>query len=139
MIHYIIHPLDSWAARSEIPVAQSSARKEATMKTLTLDETRAALTDPRTVVLEVLPRKYYDHGHLPGARQTTNDEIGAQAKDLIPDKTTPVVVYCSGPTCGNSHAAGESLTALGYTQVGVFVGGKAAWTEAGLALERNAA
>ena len=109
------------------------------MKTITLDEVRSALTDPRTIVLEVLPRKYYDQGHLPGARQTTNDEIGAQAKDLIPDKATPVVVYCSGPTCGNSHAAGVTLTELGYTHVGVFIGGKAAWTEAGLALERNAA
>jgi len=109
------------------------------MKTITLDETRSALTDSRTVVIEVLPRKYYDHGHLPGARQTTNDEIGAQAKDLIPDKTTPVVLYCSGPTCGNSHAAGVTLTDLGYTDVRVFVGGKAAWTEAGLALERRAA
>lgn len=109
------------------------------MKTITLDETRSALTDPRTIVLEVLPRKYYDHGHLPGARQTTNDEIGAQAQDLIPDKTTPVVLYCSGPTCGNSHAAGVTLTELGYTDVRVFIGGKAAWTEAGLALERRAA
>ena len=109
------------------------------MKTITLDETRSALTDPRTIVLEVLPRKYYDHGHLPGARQTTNDEIGAQAQDLIPDKTAPVVLYCSGQTCGNSHAAGVTLTELGYTDVRVFLGGKAAWTEAGLALERNAA
>jgi rhodanese-related sulfurtransferase len=109
------------------------------MKTITLDETRAALPDPRLVVLEVLPRKYYDHGHLPGARQTTNDHIAAQAADLIPDKTAPVIVYCAGPTCANSHAAGVTLTELGYADVRVFVGGKAAWTEAGLALERSAA
>ena len=109
------------------------------MKTITLDEVRSSLSDPRTIVLEVLPRKYYDHGHLPRALQTTNDQIGVQAAELIPTKTTPVVVYCSGPTCGNSHAAGVTLTELGYTDVRVFVGGKAAWTEAGLTLERSAA
>ena len=53
------------------------------MKTITLDEVRSSLHDPRLVILEVLPRKYYDHGHLPGARQTTNDQIGAQAKELV--------------------------------------------------------
>ena len=109
------------------------------MQTITLDDVRSALTDPRTLVLEVLPRKYYDHGHLPGARQTTNAELEANAAQIVPDRTTPVIVYCSGPTCGNSHAAGTALTALGYTDVRVFVGGKAAWTEAGLALERSAA
>ena len=109
------------------------------MKTVTLEEVQQALTDRRTVVLEVLPRKYYDNGHLPGALQTTNDQIAAQAADLIRATTTPVVVYCSGPTCGNSHAAGITLAELGYTDVRVFIGGKAAWTEAGLALERSAA
>jgi rhodanese-related sulfurtransferase len=131
--------LDSWRFWGEIPVAQSSARKEPIMKTITLDEVRSALTDPRILVLEVLPRKYYDHGHLPGARQTTNAELEENAATIVPDRKTPVILYCSGPTCGNSHAAGEALTARGYTDVRVFLGGKAAWTEAGLALERSAA
>ena len=109
------------------------------MKTITLDEVRSALTNTRTLVLEVLPKKYYDQGHLPGARQTTNAELEANAAAIVPDHATTVIVYCSGPTCGNSHAAGEALTALGYTDVRVFLGGKAAWTEAGLALERSAA
>jgi len=109
------------------------------MKTITLDEVRSALSHPRTIVLEVLPRKYFDQGHLPGARQTTNAELEANAAEIVSDRTAPVIVYCSGPTCGNSHAAGEALTALGYTDVRVFLGGKAAWTEAGLALERSAA
>jgi rhodanese-related sulfurtransferase len=47
------------------------------------------------VLLEVLSEKSYEQGHLPGAiRYQGNDVI----PDLLPDKTTEVVAYCSNFT-----------------------------------------
>lgn len=100
-----------------------------------LDELKTRLTDGRTRVLEVLPRQYYDEGHLPGALQVTNAELAARAAELIGDRAAPVVVYCSGPTCNNSHRAAIELRQLGYADVRVFTGGKAAWRDAGLSFE----
>jgi rhodanese-related sulfurtransferase len=88
----------------------------------------------RFVLVEALPPQYYDAGHLPGAINLPLDAIEPKAATLLPDRSTEIVVYCSGPTCQNSHVAKRKLESLGYAQVRVFSGGKAAWTEAGHAL-----
>jgi rhodanese-related sulfurtransferase len=88
------------------------------------------------VLLEALPERYYRKGHLPGARLMPNDRVAELAPELIADKATDVVVYCASSTCQNSDQAAEALLGLGYQNVRVYVGGKADWQEAGLALER---
>ncbi|WP_437930487.1 rhodanese-like domain-containing protein [Sorangium sp. So ce291] len=91
------------------------------------------------VVAEVLPAAYYEAGHLPGAVNLPLDGLERSIARLAPSRETAIVVYCSGPTCRNSHAAAARLAALGYGAVRVFAGGKAAWRDAGLALERPSA
>lgn len=91
------------------------------------------------VLLEALPAKYYDDWHLPGARHMPHDQVRELAAWLVPDKRTPIVVYCASATCRNSHVAANVLAQLGYEDVTVFAGGKQAWTEAGLPVERAAA
>ncbi|AUX41535.1 sulfurtransferase [Sorangium cellulosum] len=91
------------------------------------------------VVAEVLPAPYYEAGHLPGAVNLPLDGLEKTIARVAPGRDTPIVVYCSGPTCRNSHTAAARLAALGYGAVRVFAGGKAAWRDAGLAMERAAA
>ena len=90
------------------------------------------------VLLEALPAKYYDDWHLPGARHMPHDQVRELAALLVPDKRAPVVVYCASATCRNSHVAASVLAQLGYEDVAVFAGGKRAWSEAGLPVERKA-
>jgi rhodanese-related sulfurtransferase len=91
------------------------------------------------VLLEALPAKYYEEGHLPGARHLPHDEVRARVATLVPDKRTSIVVYCASDTCRNSHLAASQLVQLGYADVSVYAGGKQAWSEAGLPLERAVA
>ena len=88
------------------------------------------------VLLEALPEKYYREGHLPGARHMPHDRVRELAPSIVPDKAARIVVYCASDTCQNSHIAAKQLGQLGYTNVAVFAGGKKAWSEAGLPLER---
>ncbi|NVB84199.1 MAG: rhodanese-like domain-containing protein [Kofleriaceae bacterium] len=97
----------------------------------------AKLTDPRLVLLEALPEKYYTDGHLPGARWFPHDRAKELATVAVPRKDAPVVVYCASATCQNSHVAAKALTDLGYTDVQVYAGGKADWEAAGLPFERG--
>ncbi|WP_370523943.1 rhodanese-like domain-containing protein [Cellulomonas sp. APG4] len=48
-------------------------------------------------------------------------------------------MYCSGPACGRSTSTATAFSALGYTDVRVYTGGKADWFAAGLPLERSQA
>ncbi|HLX28136.1 MAG TPA: rhodanese-like domain-containing protein [Casimicrobiaceae bacterium] len=106
---------------------------------LTLENLQARLrANPALVLLEALPEKYYRDWHLPGARHLPHDEVRAGAGRVVPDKSAPIVVYCASDTCRNSHIAASELVRLGYTDVAVFTGGKKAWSEAGLPVEREA-
>jgi len=107
------------------------------MNTITRDELKTALDNGAPVtLLEALPEKYYRHSHLPGARLFPHDQARTLAEQLLSHKDAAIVVYCASATCSNSHQAAEALTELGYTDVRVYVEGKADWQAAGLALER---
>jgi rhodanese-related sulfurtransferase len=107
------------------------------MNTITRDELKHALElgTPLTL-LEALPEKYYRHSHLPGARLFPHDRARDLAPSVLTDKDAAIVVYCASATCLNSHQAAQTLTELGYTDVRVYVEGKADWQAAGFALER---
>jgi rhodanese-related sulfurtransferase len=102
--------------------------------TITREELNAHLADPRLVLLEALPEKYYRDGHLPGARWFPHDRARELAAVAAPRKDDPVVVYCASATCSNSHVAAKALLDLGYRDVRVYAGGKADWIDAGLPL-----
>ena len=107
------------------------------MNTITRDELKAALEGGAPVtLLEALPEKYYRHSHLPGARLFPHDQARELARELLAEKTAPIVVYCANSSCLNSHQAAHTLTELGYSDVRVYVEGKADWQAAGLLLER---
>jgi len=107
------------------------------MKTITRNELKDALDlgAPLTL-LEALPEKYYRHSHLPGAQLFPHDRARELAATLVADRDAAIVVYCASATCQNSHQAAQTLSELGYTDVRVYVEGKADWQAAGFALER---
>lgn len=107
------------------------------MNTITRDELKSALdrSDPPTL-LEALPEKYYRHGHLPGAQLFPHDRARELAAELLTKKDARIVVYCASATCLNSHQVARTLAELGYTDVRVYIEGKADWQAAGLSLER---
>lgn len=105
---------------------------------------RAALqarmvANPKLVILEALPAKYYDEGHLPGARHMPHDNVKELAPELVSDQAAEIVVYCASASCQNSHIAANRMTAMGYGNVSVYAGGKQDWSEAGLPLAATAA
>ncbi len=91
-------------------------------------------SDAPPVVAEILGPKYFEGGHLPGAINLPLDGLVEGAARLLPNKAAEIVVYCASVTCQNSHVAQRKLLSLGYANVRVFAGGKAAWKDAGRTL-----
>lgn len=89
------------------------------------------------VLLESLAPEHFRKAHLPGARNAPPERVKELAPVLIPNKQTEIVTYCAGPTCHASSEAARELTALGYTNVRHYAGGKQDWTAAGLPVERG--
>lgn len=105
------------------------------MKMISLNDLRKKLeqTSPLTL-LEALPARYFEAGHLPGALHMPHDQVAELAASLVPNKDAAIVVYCANQACQNSHIAAQRLTQLGYRDVSVFADGKQAWSDAGLEL-----
>jgi rhodanese-related sulfurtransferase len=105
------------------------------MSIITLEELRESMAGGEHPILaEVLPATHYASGHLPGAAHLPLESLETVARTVCPNSTASIVVYCASTTCSNSEVAARRLTALGYTHVRVFRGGKAAWSDAGLVL-----
>jgi rhodanese-related sulfurtransferase len=106
------------------------------MKTISTHELYASLQSPRAaLLLEALPERYYAQKHLPGAILFPHDEVEQRAATVIPEYTTPIVVYCASRSCQNSRIAAQRLMQLGYTDVSVYEGGKQEWEQQGLPFE----
>jgi rhodanese-related sulfurtransferase len=87
------------------------------------------------VLVEILPEEHFTSGHLPRALNLPLPEVPTRARELLPDRSVPIVVYCAGPTCNNSHVAERALRGAGYGNVRVYRGGKSEWADAGNAME----
>jgi rhodanese-related sulfurtransferase len=86
------------------------------------------------VVAEILGPQYFSTGHLPGAINLPLEGFAESAVRHLPNKSADIIVYCASATCQNSDIAARKLQSLGYQNVRIFRGGKAAWKDAGHAL-----
>lgn len=86
------------------------------------------LKDPN--VLDTRKRKEFDVSHLQEATWVGYKKFDIEAVETaFPDKTTPLVVYCSVGV--RSEKIGEKLTKAGYTDVKNLYGGIFEWKNKG--------
>ena len=70
-------------------------------------------------------------GHLPGAVHLCKGIIERDIEKAVPDKGTPIVLYCGGGF--RSALVADNLQKMGYTNVISMDGGWRGWTTAGFA------
>jgi len=94
-------------------------------------DTAADLIAAGHVVLDVREPDEYAEGALAGAIHLPRGHLEAQIETRIPDKTTPVVVYCAGGV--RSAFAARTMGELGYMTVTSMDGGFGRWKDEGRA------
>jgi rhodanese-related sulfurtransferase len=82
--------------------------------------------------LDARRSKVYEEGHIAGARSFPiwEADIDAQVKGLYEeglDQSAPVVVYCSGGNCEDSHMLAQKLYMVGFDNVLVYKDGFPDW------------
>ena len=85
--------------------------------------------EPDRVVIDVRERNEFEEGHVPGAVHLSKGFIETQIEDLVPNRETPITLYCAGGV--RSLLAARSIRELGYTDVESLGGGFGAWKQAG--------
>ena len=72
------------------------------------------------IILDVRRPDEYAEGHIPGAINVPNEEIGTAEILELPDKSQLILVYCRSGR--RSKEASEKLVKLGYTNIVEFGG-----------------
>ena len=93
-------------------------------------------TQPETVILDVRTPAEVDYsGHIaaPHFLNITRGLLEFRIEGAVPDKRTPIVVYCG--VSQRSALAADTLVKLGYTSVRNYRDGFVNWKRAGLPIE----
>ena len=72
------------------------------------------------IILDVRRPDEYAEGHIPGAINLPNEDIGTAEIPKLPDKAQLILVYCRSGR--RSKEASEKLVKLGYTNIVEFGG-----------------
>jgi sulfur-carrier protein adenylyltransferase/sulfurtransferase len=94
-----------------------------------VDATGAEALQGKAVFLDVREPDEHEQGAVPGAVHIPRGNLETQVESRIPDRSSPVVVYCAGGV--RSAFAAKTLGELGYTDVVSMAGGFNAWKDQG--------
>jgi molybdopterin/thiamine biosynthesis adenylyltransferase/rhodanese-related sulfurtransferase len=79
--------------------------------------------------LDVREQDEFEQGMIPGAVFIPRGHLESQVENRIPDRDTPIVVYCAGGV--RSAFAAKTLAELGYRDVVSMAGGFGRWKNEG--------
>jgi molybdopterin/thiamine biosynthesis adenylyltransferase/rhodanese-related sulfurtransferase len=97
---------------------------------MTPEELRAKLAGgERPNLLDVREQDEVQHGLIPGARHLSRAHFESRVEDVLPDKESPVVVYCASGV--RSAFAARTMAELGYHNIIHLKGGFNRWKDLG--------
>ena len=87
------------------------------------------------VLIDIREPDETDQGVIPGAVVIPRGFLEMRVEDKVPQRDTPVVLYCSATV--RSAMAAKTMQDLGYTDVTAMTGGFGAWKELGYDFKIN--
>jgi len=103
---------------------------------ITTDDAEALFHQGR-LFLDARRTSVYTDGHIPGARSfpVWESDIADRVKAFFDeglDQNAPIVIYCSGGDCEDSHMLAEKLYMVGFNNLLVYKDGFPGWQKRGL-------
>ena len=127
-----------WDASKGIVTA--NAKNDIVTNKLEIDDVRMArkIFDSQTALfVDARPRESYKEGHIPGAVSLPVGRFDAKIYSFANKHSPrqPIVTYCSGRTCEDSHNLARLLQEAGFVNVRVFRDGLSGWEAKGYPVE----
>ena len=95
--------------------------KQGEYTSISMEEAKEAFAKPGNyIILDVRRADEFAEGHIPGAINVANEDIGAIQPSELPDLNQIIFVYCRSGR--RSKEASAKLAALGYTNIYEFGG-----------------
>ena len=99
----------------------NAGRSSSAYRQISMDEAVKMMRDEKDyIILDVRRPDEFAEGHIPGAINVPNEEIGTAEIAKLPNKSQLILVYCRSGR--RSKEASEKLVKLGYTNIVEFGG-----------------
>ncbi len=104
-----------------------------------VQEASTLFKDTSVLFVDAREETLFNEGHIQGAVSLFVYDYNKNFAAFMAryPKDQPIVTYCSGRECEDSHTLARYLKEDGYTHVRVFVDGYPAWAEEGLPVEKT--
>jgi rhodanese-related sulfurtransferase len=126
----IVEPAPAAAAKTFAPHPDQASVE------ITTEDAEALFRQGR-LFLDARRTSVYTDGHVPGARSfpVWESDIADRVKAFFEeglDQNAPIVIYCSGGDCEDSHMLAEKLYMVGFNNLLVYKDGFPGWQKRGL-------
>lgn len=133
-------------APATAPAAGASARFPAHPDKASVEiggDDAEALHKEGRLFLDARRTSVYADGHIAGARNLPvwESDIDGRVKAFFEeglDQNAPIVIYCSGGDCEDSHMLAEKLYMVGFNAIYIYKDGFPGWTKRGLPVSKGA-
>jgi len=107
--------------------------KDYNIEKIDIDILQYYLNREDTILLDARPRSDFDKGHIPGATSFSIQEFDSlfRERGALLKLGNTILVYCSGPDCGDAEALAVELMDRGIRDIFVFPGGMEEWESRG--------
>ena len=113
-------------------VITASAKNDVIVGKLEIEDVKTAkkIYDiGKSLFVDTRSRENYEDGHIPGAVSLPVGQFDELIDAFIDQHSLdqPIVTYCSGRTCEDSHNLAQMLLDFGFNDVKVFIDGLPGW------------
>lgn len=121
-------------------VITANAKTGGVMDDLEIEDVKIArqiYNSGTALFVDARAREAYEDGHIPGAVSLPvgqfDEYIDSFLSEHLPEQ--PIVTYCSGRTCEDSHKLARRLLEFGFVDARVFIDGFPGWEAEGYPIE----
>src|SRR5215475_6754889 len=102
-----------------------------------------ALHSEGRLFLDARRTSVYADGHIPSSRSfpVWESDVDSRVKAFFEeglDQNAPIIIYCSGGDCEDSHMLAEKLYMVGFNALYIYKDGFPGWTRRGLPVRKGA-
>ena len=125
---------------TSLGVVNAREKNDVVMDQLEIDDVTDAKTlydSGNVLFVDARSREDYSDGHIKGAYSLPVGEFDEQIDKFLElfELDKPIVTYCSGRTCEDSHHLAQLLIARGYQNTSVMIDGFPGWEAEGYPIE----
>ena len=129
--------IGQWDTSKGVITASPTGSEEGLQEIDSVARAKEIFDSGKVLFVDARSQNDYDNGHIPGAVPLPVGQFEERIESFLnrypPEQ--PIITYCSGRTCEDSHDLAQFLSDVGFMNVRVFIDGFPGWEAEGYPIE----